>query len=645
MATGVEAAATLVSIIGFSAQIFDGCVKGFVLLSTARNLGRDADLFRCMLDWEHFRLEQWAQRVSLHDPKATDTTLDWTLIKVTLEHLDHLLNDTRAMKLRYNLELEEEAPLSKPGIPSELDDLKPSRFKELFALPGKHSSSAAAKVVQSNNSVAKKLRWAAIDKNNFEKLIQDISQLTHRLLDALTFSLQAQLHTDIESMLQEARLRSGSALDQLMLQEFEERAELRQKSAADAQEQEARETKKRLNNDFFYAINHNRLEEVETLIEKGADVHGLDFCGWPPLVRAAEKGNVDIAKLLVQRGADPLEGTAGQRLPTHFAAEEGHVEVLKLLLDHGVDPNLKDYLAQTALHKASRTGQERVARLLLSLKDIQCQTTDSSGWTPLLSAVARDSKSIARTLLEHPEVDPNARIPFSGWATGGQTPLWMAVSRGDEMIEMLLERAEIEVNKPNAKGETPLHHAVRENYGGAVRMLLEEGRADPNVCDVEGRSPLSVGAVLDSPANMQMLLARHDTIIDLKDRHGETPLVRAAYSGSIQSIRLLLAHGADVNALNAEGRTPLALAALQGFKVVAKTLLKGGANINLPDKKGNTPLSLAAESNHDTLVRLLLSHRADANLTNEDEETPFEKAQDRHFDEILTIFREFKISR
>jgi len=61
MAKGLEAvgaAATLVSTFGFSAQVFDGCVKGFVLLSTAHNLGRDADILRSMLDWEQFRLEQ-----------------------------------------------------------------------------------------------------------------------------------------------------------------------------------------------------------------------------------------------------------------------------------------------------------------------------------------------------------------------------------------------------------------------------------------------------------------------------------------------------------------------------------------------------------------------------------------------------------
>ena len=75
MATGVEvvgAAATLVSIIGFSAQVFDGCVKGFVSLSTAHNLGRNADILRSRLDWEQFRLEQWTEKAGLQDPAKAD---------------------------------------------------------------------------------------------------------------------------------------------------------------------------------------------------------------------------------------------------------------------------------------------------------------------------------------------------------------------------------------------------------------------------------------------------------------------------------------------------------------------------------------------------------------------------------------------
>ena len=136
MATGLEAvgaAATLVSIIGFSFQIFDGCIKGFVLLSTAGNLGRDADIFRSMLDWEQFRLEQWAERVNLQDPSHADMLMDWKLVADTLQHLEHLTNDSKLLKDKYNLVLLDRAPpLMKLSTESDEEKASTSRFKRLF---------------------------------------------------------------------------------------------------------------------------------------------------------------------------------------------------------------------------------------------------------------------------------------------------------------------------------------------------------------------------------------------------------------------------------------------------------------------------------------------------------------------------------
>ncbi len=84
----MNVAAAAVAFIGFATQVYDGCIRGFVLLSTAHNLGRDADLFRCMLDWEQIRLEKWAEKIGLRDDCSKvdpdRECLDWSLIHVTL---------------------------------------------------------------------------------------------------------------------------------------------------------------------------------------------------------------------------------------------------------------------------------------------------------------------------------------------------------------------------------------------------------------------------------------------------------------------------------------------------------------------------------------------------------------------------------
>ncbi len=228
MATGLEAvgaAATLVSIIGFSAEVFDGCVKGFVLLSTAHNLGRDADILRSMLDWEQFRLEQWAEKAGLQDPAKADILMDWKLTTTTLQHIQNLTNDTEVLKEKYNLVLMNRAPhLGKTAAGEEDEKPSMSRFKRLFGQSDKYDSTAAAKVIHSKNSAPRKLLWAAVDKENMQQLIGDIAHFVQRLHDLLNLSRQAKMQKSIDLLLHYATERYNDVPDLEYLRELAVRA-------------------------------------------------------------------------------------------------------------------------------------------------------------------------------------------------------------------------------------------------------------------------------------------------------------------------------------------------------------------------------------------------------------------------------------
>ena len=321
--SGVEGIATAVSIIGFSAQIFDGCVKGFVILSTAKNLGRDADIFRCMLNWEQFRLEQWAEKVGLSNPSTADPSLDWALIGSTLEHIKQLTNDTVVLKKRYGLTLCEDTDSATLVESSDLVTRTNTfgSFKKLFAQPDKTSSTAAAKVIQSKNNPMKKLWWAAVDKNDLKRLIMDISHLTQRLYDLLNLFVQEQMKASIDTMIQTAIPRSEKVLDLAVLKELAQLPDLL-KSGTESQEQLEKRIARQSRSLLFGAVEKNDIEQIEHLIDEGVSVEAQDSIGWSPLIRAADYGQLASVQLLLRRGADPLHGTIGYRLPlyVHFGA-------------------------------------------------------------------------------------------------------------------------------------------------------------------------------------------------------------------------------------------------------------------------------------------------------------------------------------
>ena len=638
MATGLEAvgaAATLVSIIGFSFQIFDGCVKGFVLLSTAGNLGRDADIFRSMLDWEQFRLEQWAEQVNLRDPSKADMLMDWKLVADTLQHLENLTNDTKLLKAKYNLVLLERAlPLT--NATAVLDDEKAStsRFKRLFGQGEKYSSTSAAKVIQAKNNHGKKLWWAAVDKQSMKQLIDDIAYFVQRLHDLLNSSVQSRMKESVDVLLHDATQRYQDVPDLEFLRELAARMKpIAPENGQDEDDINA-EIEQNFRNLLFRSIREGDVKQLELLLDKGVDIHAQDVVG-TPMVRAAEKGKLAIVEILLARGADPLKGNTGNRLPLHFAAEAGHLAVVSLLLKQpSVDPNSKDNLGQTALFKAADNGHSDIVEILLQQEGISPDAASNDGFTPLLQTIFGRHQTIVKLLLERPDVNPNLRD-----TTYNQTPLWMASTAGDQILGMFLHRKDIEINGQSRRGETPLYQAIQYKRISAAKMLLDAG-ADPNVLTDEKRCILSWAAAEGSEESIELLLKQPSIQLDIPDKLGQTPLLRAADAGHNKCMRMLLDKGASVKHADEEGRTALSLAAIKGHKVAAKFLLKKKAEINAQDKKGNTPLALAAEKNHDAVVRFLLESGADADLPDEDEETPFEKARDRHMDQIVEVFKE-----
>ena len=74
-----------------------------------------------------------------------------------------------------------------------------------------------------------------------------------------------------------------------------------------------------------------------------------DNAGYTPLHEACSRGHLDIARLLLQYGANHSETAHSGIRPLHEAVENGFIEIVRLLLTYGADPGLATYSGQTPL--------------------------------------------------------------------------------------------------------------------------------------------------------------------------------------------------------------------------------------------------------------------------------------------------------
>ncbi|XP_023246750.1 transient receptor potential channel pyrexia-like [Copidosoma floridanum] len=286
-------------------------------------------------------------------------------------------------------------------------------------------------------------------------------------------------------------------------------------------------------------------------------------------------GQIDIVKLLLQKGAQVSYCDCDGRTSLHLAASIGSVEIVEEILKYNADPNTcelkKNY---TPLHCAAAAGNADTVRCLLKAgADINIGL---SGKSPLYYAVqnAGQNKDVScvRILLEA-GASPNNPQVYT------ETPLHVAASLGlAECIELLLKYgADVRVQFGNERS-TPLHLAAEEGNLECTRLLLQAG-----------------------------------AIPDVTNSRGQTALHLAALSQSAETLDILIGAGANVNAGDDNGRSPLHTAvakAVRGSDLI-RILISGGALVNKPDKFGYTPLHIAALNENSSIVTYLLEKGAD----------------------------------
>src|SRR6266702_2107944 len=88
---------------------------------------------------------------------------------------------------------------------------------------------------------------------------------------------------------------------------------------------------------LYMASASGKLEILQLLVERGADVHSRNKDDWTPLKMASDQGHLDVVRFLIDSGADVNSYDSQGWTPLHSASWKGHVDVVELLIQHGAD--------------------------------------------------------------------------------------------------------------------------------------------------------------------------------------------------------------------------------------------------------------------------------------------------------------------
>ncbi|HTR00272.1 MAG TPA: ankyrin repeat domain-containing protein [Candidatus Acidoferrum sp.] len=280
--------------------------------------------------------------------------------------------------------------------------------------------------------------------------------------------------------------------------------------------------------------------------------------------------NRDFATVgaLLGKGIDPNTRGEYETPALLWLVEVDEVATAAKLLKAGADVNISTPLGVTALKLAIGNGSEAMTKLLLDA-GARANTLEPSGESLLMTAAAVGVPGVVKTMLAH-----GADVNFRD-ATYAQSALMIAAREGHTDIADLLLKAGADVNAKTTVFPAPAF--IKPNsvpgFGFGVGILRGGPPAD------RGRREPQAG--------------------------GMTPLLYAARQGHVDVAKLLLAHGAELNAREANDIWPLLMAISNDNMTMAEFLLQQkGVLINGQDWYGRSPIWEAVN------VRNLYVHNA-----------------------------------
>lgn len=333
------------------------------------------------------------------------------------------------------------------------------------------------------------------------------------------------------------------------------------------------------------AVKNNLIEVICDLVTEGASIEEENSDGDHPLHLAVKLGKEDIARLLIDIGANANAKNPHYLYnPLHLAAKYKSITIFKLLVDAGADLNIKDMEGNTPLHTAAESRSEEITKFLLETEAVDTSAKNFFGESAVHLAVKSNSLNVLNLLLA---AGTDASTPDYF----GNTPVHLAIESKNEDILTALLKVSVEVNEKNKAGDTPMHLAVTLGVVNILAKLIAAG-ADPNIEGRFGKNSLHLAIEFDDLNVIKLLINAGTIDINKKNGLGYTFMDLAIKSENLPLLCLLVHAGADLNKRSRNGDVPLTDFVWQmrkenddEVKSCIKLLIEG-TDVNLVNKNG-----------------------------------------------------------
>jgi ankyrin repeat protein len=351
--------------------------------------------------------------------------------------------------------------------------------------------------------------------------------------------------------------------------------------------------------DIADAVMRGDAAALRALIEQRVDVNAPQADGSTALHWAVYRSHIATAELLLRAGANPKAATRDGATPLSLASTNGDAAMIAVLVKAGADPNESLPTGKTDLMLASKNGNPAAIKALL---------------------------------------DAGADINAKESLRGTTALMWAADEAHPAAVQFLIQRgADIKArSNPAPRGRGPaVASRSRPRSAGTAQVAAPDDRAGQGDAPAPGAAPARGAAARSAAADQAAAVddAAPEDGPQPADGGELTPLVYAVRADDLESTKILLAAGADVNQVTGYGWSPLLVATQNRNYKLALFLLDHGADPNVAHKGGWTPLYLTTDNrniengdypvrqgdmDHLDFIKILLDKGADVNARMKD---------------------------